>query len=111
MNSSSQSHFLPLLLLIILGSPCSFSFSYNPKYPPVLDHHHHQKTYNGHNLLRAYPKILRTSRRELITASASAKVVYNVNDFGAKANGGDDTKVCPSSSFEIKKVFSLIYYE
>lgn len=52
----------------------------------MLDHHHHQ-TYTGHNISR------KTSRRELITARASAKVVYNVHDFGAKANGGDDTKV------------------
>ncbi|KAM5552354.1 polygalacturonase [Rosa sericea] len=93
MHSSSQIHFLSLFLLLIIV-PSYFSFplghNHNPEEPPVLDHH--QKTYTGHNFLRPYPTILRTSRRELITASASSNVVFNVHDFGAQANGGDDTE-------------------
>ncbi|XP_050386259.1 polygalacturonase [Argentina anserina] len=91
MQLSSQSNFLSLLLLIIAPTYFSFPLGHNPQEPPVLDHHHHQ-THTGHNLSRPNPGILWTSRRELVTASSSAKAVYNVHDFGAKGNGGDDTK-------------------
>lgn len=99
---NSQSHFLSILLIAFLAS-FSFSFSSNaPEDPLVLDHHHHQINSSGvHDEYRKpSPTISRTSRLAILSwataayHSASAKnIVVNVDNFGAKGDGGDDSQV------------------
>lgn len=99
---NSQSHFLSVLLIAFLAS-FSFSFSSNvPEDPIVLDHHHHQTNSSGDHdeYIKPSPTISRTSRLAILSWASAAyhsasanNIVVNVDSFGAKGDGGDDTQV------------------
>ncbi|CAL2237068.1 unnamed protein product [Prunus armeniaca] len=98
---NSQSHFLSILLIAFLAS-FSFSFSSNvPEDPLVLDHHHHQTNSSGDHdeYIKPSPTISRTSRLAILSWASAAyhsasanNIVVNVDSFGAKGDGGDDTQ-------------------